>query len=214
MPDLGLDESGTLELDFGPRQFYVGFDESLKPFVKDVQGARLKDLPKPMKSDDAAQAEAATERYKQIKKDAKAVASLQVMRLELGMIDRRRWSATDFRLFFLEHPLMRHLAARLMWGVYGQEGALNNAFRVAEDWTLADSQDNAFTLPDDASVGIAHVLEVPQADAGGLRPGLRRLRDPAALQAARPRDLRVDRRRAQGRARSPATKTRPSPPAA
>ena len=168
VPDLGLNELGTVELDFGPRQFHVAFDETLKPFVKDVAGARLKDLPKPLKSDDAAKADAATERYKQIKKDAKAVASLQVTRLELAMIDRRRWSAEDFRLFFLEHPLMRHLATRLMWGVYGEGDALEGAFRVAEDWTLADAEDNAFILPEGARVGIAHVLEIPDALLGGF----------------------------------------------
>ena len=32
-PDLGLDSSGSLTLDFGPRQFTVGFDETLKPVV-------------------------------------------------------------------------------------------------------------------------------------------------------------------------------------
>ncbi|STM38261.1 WGR domain-containing protein [Escherichia coli] len=37
---------------FGPRQFTVSFDETLKPFVRDVSGSRLKDLPKPNKSDD------------------------------------------------------------------------------------------------------------------------------------------------------------------
>jgi predicted DNA-binding WGR domain protein len=160
VPDLGLDEQGTLVLDFGPRRFSVSFDETLKPFVKDVQGVRLKDLPKPVKSDDAALAEAATERYKQVKKDAKAVASLQVVRLEQGMVARRRWSAADFRLFFLEHPLMRHLAARLVWGVY-EGGVLAGGFRVAEDWTLADAQDTLYELPDAATVGIAHVLEMP-----------------------------------------------------
>ncbi len=72
VPDLGLDEQGTVRLDFGPRQFFVGFDEALKPFVRDAQGARLKDLPKPNKADDAALAEAATERFKVMKKDAKA----------------------------------------------------------------------------------------------------------------------------------------------
>jgi hypothetical protein len=160
VPDLGLDEQGTLALDFGPRQFFVAFDETLKPFVKDAQGVRLKDLPKPVKSDEAALAEAATERYKQMKKDAKAVASLQVVRLEQGMVERRRWPAADFRLFFLQHPLMRHLAARLVWGVYEQD-KLANGFRVAEDWTLADAQDTLYELPDAATVGIAHVLEIP-----------------------------------------------------
>ncbi|MDO9436654.1 DUF4132 domain-containing protein [Hydrogenophaga sp.] len=162
VPDLGLDAQGTLLLDFGPRQFTVGFDETLKPFVKDVQGVRLKDLPKPVKSDDAALAEAATERFKQLKKDAKAIASLQVTRLEMSMVERRRWKAVDFQRFFVEQPLMRHLVARLVWGVYGAQGQLTSGFRVAEDWTLADANDAHTTLPDDATVGIVHVIEMPQ----------------------------------------------------
>lgn len=161
VPDLGLDANGTTELDFGPRKFYVGFDESLKPFVRDSDGARLKDLPKPNRSDDAALAQAATDRYKQMKKDAKAISSLQLIRLEMGMVARRRWSAQDFRLFFLEHPLMRHLAARLVWGVY-EDGKLMENFRVAEDWTLADAKDEHYELPVEAEVGISHVMEIPK----------------------------------------------------
>jgi hypothetical protein len=162
VPDLGLDESGRLELNFGPRQFFVSFDEALKPFVKDAQGVRLKDLPKPIRSDDAALAEAASERYKQMKKDAKAIASLQITRLEMAMVARRRWPATDFKLFFIEHPLMRHLAARVIWGVY-DNGSLTHNFRVAEDWTLADANDNSYNLEDGASVGISHIIEMPKA---------------------------------------------------
>lgn len=161
VPDLGLDDAGALRLDFGPRHFTVGFDETLKPFVKDAQGVRLKDLPKPIRSDDAALAEAATERFKQLKKDAKAIASLQVTRLEMSMVERRRWSAADFRMFFVEHPLMRHLAARVVWGVYDAQDTLSRGFRIAEDWTLADADDAQASLPDDATLGIVHVLEMP-----------------------------------------------------
>lgn len=67
-PDLGLDDNGSLLLDFGSRQFTVSFDETLKPFVRDVSGSRLKDLPKPNKSDDESQANDAVNRYKLLKK--------------------------------------------------------------------------------------------------------------------------------------------------
>ncbi len=67
-PDLGLDDNGSLLLDFGPRQFTVSFDETLKPFVRDASGSRLKDLPKPNKSDDELQANNAVNRYKLLKK--------------------------------------------------------------------------------------------------------------------------------------------------
>jgi hypothetical protein len=41
------------DLDFGPRRFHVGFDAQLRPLVRDADGRVLKDLPKPLKSDDA-----------------------------------------------------------------------------------------------------------------------------------------------------------------
>lgn len=161
VPDLELDADGTALLDFGPRRFYVGFDETLKPFVKNEAGLRLKDLPKPNKADDAGLAAAATERYKALKKDAKSVASLQISRLERIMCQRRRWSAADFRRFFVEHPLSRHLARRLVWGAY-RDGALADAFRVAEDLSFADRADDTYALPEGVEVGVAHVLEMPE----------------------------------------------------
>jgi hypothetical protein len=164
VPDLGLDAGGTLRLDFGPRQFSVAFDESLKPFVRDADGKRLKDLPKPNQKDDAAKAQPAVAAYKELKKAARAIDSLQIRRLEQAMCARRRWRAEDFHCFFREHPLMRHLARRLVWGVYdGEAGALRDAFLVAEDATLADRTDEPYALPDGAWVGIAHRLEMDEA---------------------------------------------------
>ncbi|ARU05184.1 hypothetical protein CCO03_11230 [Comamonas serinivorans] len=121
-PDLGLDAQGSLLLDFGPRQFKVGFDETLKPWVRDFTGgragARLKDLPKPNKADDPAQAQDASERYKALKKDAKTIAAQQIQRLETAMCEQRRWSPGNFQTFIAQHPLVRHIAQRLVWGVF------------------------------------------------------------------------------------------------
>jgi predicted DNA-binding WGR domain protein len=162
VPTLGLDEAGSCVLNFGPRKFVVSFDESLKPFVRDEQGIRLKDLPKALKNDEASLADAATESFKKLKRNAKAIASLQITRLELAMINRRRWSKENFQTFFLHHPVTRHLAGRLVWGVYeaGSDQKIVDAFRIAEDFSLANSDDLAYRLADDATVGIAHVLEM------------------------------------------------------
>ncbi|MGZ8217808.1 DUF4132 domain-containing protein [Methylomagnum sp.] len=159
IPDLELDEQGVVALDFGPRRFVVGLDEFLKPYVKDAAGTRLKDLPKPNQKDDAARAKVAVERFKAIKKEAKAMASLQIVRLERAMIERRRWRGEVFRRLFIAHPVMRQLARRLVWGVY-RDGQLVDAFRVAEDLTLADRRDDTHELPAEAVVGLVHALEL------------------------------------------------------
>jgi predicted DNA-binding WGR domain protein len=162
VPDLGLDENGTLWFDFGPRRFQVGFDELLSPFVKDESGAKLRALPKPNSKDDPALASGAGEQWKALKKDATAAAKVQMRRIELGMTLRRRWTAEQFGEFFVHHPLMGHVARRLVWATYDADGSMGTTFRVAEDRTFADHHDDEFALSEDAIVGIPHVLELSQ----------------------------------------------------
>ncbi len=167
VPRLGLDEASALGgdlLDFGPRQFTIAFDETLRPTVKNAEGVRLKDLPKPNQGDNSRLASEAVDRFKKIKKDTKTIASLQLLRLESAMVLRRRWTAADFSTLLLGHPVMRHLAACLVWGVYDTDqpdGKLQQNFRIAEDWTLADADDSLFELPAGVFVGLSHRLEMP-----------------------------------------------------
>ena len=191
-PDLGLDDAGSLVLDFGPRAFKVGFDEALKPYVREWQdgraGARLPDLPKPKKTDDAALAAAAVERFKLLKKDARTIASQQVLRLEVAMCERRRWSPDVFAQFLAGHPLVRHLVRRLVWGVYAMPvetqgegadaetrvasygGVMQACFRVAEDGEFTTADDDPFTLPEGEQyrIGLPHALELPADQAAAF----------------------------------------------
>ncbi|MGC4120902.1 MAG: DUF4132 domain-containing protein [Myxococcales bacterium] len=167
VPDLDLDPDGSKVLDFGPRQFRVGFDEQLRPFVLDSDGKRLADLPAPGKGDDRRKAEAASAAWKGLKKDARAVAQAQIPRLEKAMCDGRRIAASTFRTCFVEHPLVKHLARLLVWGAApsGDPGARFEAlFRVAEDGSLADARDNAYLLAPDSFVGVAHPLSLAAPD--------------------------------------------------
>ena len=111
-------------------------------------------------------AQAAAAQWAALKKDTKTAASLQILRLELAMCARRRWSADVFRQFFVEHPLLIHVVRRLVWGTYSPEGALIATFRVAEDRSLADANDDTWSLPEDARVGLPHALELDARTAG------------------------------------------------
>jgi len=164
VPDLGLDADGTLSLDFGGRHFTVGFDEHLLPFVRDPSGTRLKDLPKPVAGDVAGMVQAAVERWKRLKKDAKAIAAQQIQRLEALMCSDRRLEMEVFERYYLRHPLMSHLARRLLWGAYDTTGR-GHAFRIAEDRSFADRQDQTWHLPANSRVRPLHPLEL---DAGQL----------------------------------------------
>ena len=171
-PDLDLDDRGGLDILFGERSFRAGFDEFLKPWVKDKTGQRLKDLPKPNKSDDSELATEAVKRWSALKKDARAVASLQISRLETMLSTSRRARPEVFWTFFASHPLIRHLTQRLVWGLYDDDGAATSPstiFRVADDLSVTDAKDEPLDLDVSESaaglVGLVHPLQLPP---GGL----------------------------------------------
>ncbi|MFB4314258.1 DUF4132 domain-containing protein [Actinomadura sp. 21ATH] len=164
VPDFGLGADGSMVLDYGPRRFVVGFDEQLKPYVTDEDGKRRKALPKPGAKDDPELAPAAYQRFADLKKDVRAVAADQVRRLETAMVGRRRWTPGEFRSLFVDHPLIWHVARRLVWiAEEGGDGGTVTAFRVAEDRTFAGADDDEVALPEDRGdtrIGIAHPLDL------------------------------------------------------
>ncbi|GAA1526955.1 hypothetical protein GCM10009827_049830 [Dactylosporangium maewongense] len=176
VPDLDLPADGALTLDYGPRRFTVRLDEQLRPYVledpahhrsdpgrgESRRGELLRrELPKPGVQDDSVLAPAAYARFAELRREARTIAAEQTRRLEVAMVDQRRWSAAGFRDSIVAHPVLRELARRLVWATFsaagdGPGGAFLAAFRVAEDLTFSDVDDEPFVLAADAVVGIVH----------------------------------------------------------
>ncbi|MFG2004080.1 DUF4132 domain-containing protein [Spirillospora sp. NPDC048911] len=154
VPDFGLDADGSMTLDYGPRRFTVGFDEQLKPYVIEENGKHRKDLPKPAATDDATIAPETKKRFTALRKEVKAIADGEIRRLEHAMATNRHWSLDEFRTYLVGHPLMWHIARRLVWL------ADETAFRLAEDRTFADVDDNSFTPPETTRITVAHPLHL------------------------------------------------------
>lgn len=160
VPDFGLDADGSMVLDYGERRFRVGFDEQLKPVVADEDGSRRKLLPKPGAKDDPSLAPVAYARFAGLKKDVKTVAADQIRRFERAMVTGRRWTAAEQRTLFVDHPLLRHLVRRLVWATFDADDRATGSFRVAEDLTLADANDDELGVAVGTVVGIAHPLHL------------------------------------------------------
>jgi hypothetical protein len=159
VPDFDLDDDGSRVLDFGARSFRVGFDEALKPFVT-ADGKRIAELPKPNASDDKARAAEAVAYWKSLKKEVRAIASLQIERLEHAMAAQRRWHFGAFRAHFVDHPLLVNLARRLVWSTYDATSASTQTFRIDESRKLADVREVAIELDAASLVGIAHPIDL------------------------------------------------------
>lgn len=160
VPDLGLDPDGSTRINYGPRSFTVGFDELLRPYVLDADGKRRKDLPAPNSKDDPQLAPAERKRFAALKKDVRTIATDQVRRLEAAMVTGRTWTGAEFQELLVDHPLTRHLTRRLIWTHQAEGGSAPVAFRVAEDHSFADIQDDTLTLPGDTTIRLAHPLHL------------------------------------------------------
>ena len=73
--------------------------------------------------------------------------------LERMMAQKTSWSRAVWRETFIEPVFMRMWSSRIVWGVY--EGRhLIETFRVCEDMTLADFEDEVYDIPRGRRIGI------------------------------------------------------------
>ncbi|GAA2432163.1 WGR and DUF4132 domain-containing protein [Actinomadura vinacea] len=163
VPDFGLDAEGGMTFDYGSRRFAVGFDEQLRPFVVEENGKVRKSLPKPGPKDDPVLAPAAHTLFAGLRKDVRTVAEEEIRRLEKAMVRGRRWSPEEFRRFFVSHPLLWHIVRRLVWLAEEGDGGTATAFRIAEDRTFADVNDDVVEPSETARVGIAHPVALGES---------------------------------------------------
>ena len=154
VPNAGLDEDGTLTLDYGRRHFTARVDPTLELVLADSAGQSLKSLPNPVKSDNALKAAEAKKALAAAKKELKSLVQNQRARLFDAMCTQRSWRFDDWETYLNHHPVIRHLCQRLVWTAHQGRKAI--LFRPLPDMSLTDDADTAVQLPTNAEVRLVH----------------------------------------------------------
>lgn len=157
LPTTPLVDEGTTPLVYGSRTLRVGFDTTLAPILF-LDEKRLAALPRAKPTDDPIAVRLARETWDELKEDVRTIARLRNRALENAMRSARRFSAKQFREGWATHPLGKHQTRAMVWAV--ERGDSLVTFRVAEDSTLADSDDAPFTLEEDDVVRVPHYAEL------------------------------------------------------
>ncbi len=161
VPSAGIDDSGRLVLDFGPRQFAARLDDALKLTLQNSEGKTIAGLPEPRADDDATLAAEAKQLFATAKKQVKTVVKQQEERLYEAMCVQRSWPFADWQTYVAGHPIVGRLAQRVVWMVLPKpqaETAEARSFRPLGDGTLTGPDDAAVTLAPDERIGVAHPL--------------------------------------------------------
>jgi len=162
VPDLGLSDKGDIKLNFGPRHFMGSVDAQLKPVMKDASGAVMKALPSAGKDDDKELTKESAAAWSDLCKELRPVAKLQLERLELAMVNSRRWPGSDFKTLLVASPLLQNLVKGLVWGVFPSKTKLSESFMVNAENEFVDAEGNPVKVTNGSSVGILHPLLMDQ----------------------------------------------------
>jgi hypothetical protein len=99
--------------------------------------------------------------------EANASAINESARLERMLSSLRRVAASVFWKFFVLHPVVKHLAVRLVWGVYADDKHStipSTVFRITPEHLIKDCTDASITLDFSEGaigrIGLVHPLEL------------------------------------------------------
>jgi len=177
IPTAGFGPDGLLHLSYGEREFLGRLTPELTIALTDADGRPRKSLPTARKSEDGELVAQTRRRLTLARKEVAAVLKVQGRRLYEAMCVGRSWPVPQWQELFADHPLARHLAARLVWmarrqdkGVGAHEPEAGGqeprtwTFRPTEDGELLGADDAVLELPPDAAVTLAHGMLLPEAE--------------------------------------------------
>ena len=170
VPDLGFGRDGKRTFDYGKRSFTVRLTATLELAITNDQGKAVKSMPAPGKTDDP-QAEDAYEAFKTMKKQIKTTVTAQRARLEAALSVLRCWDTDRWKALFVDNPIMHQFAMSLIWGIY-EDGKLTDTFRYMEDGTFNTVDEDEFTLPEQAQIGLVHPVELDEETLEGWKQQL------------------------------------------
>lgn len=166
VPTCSLEADDEALVDYGPRRFELRLDENLVPFLQGRDArTRHYDPPGAEPDDDPARVRHAEERWALVSEQLREAIPVQVHRLEESLIQQYRWDGPHWVTVVMNHPFLRHLVQRCVWGTYSSSGRkLLDTFRVARDRTLWGPDDEPYELdPESKTIGLVHPAELDTA---------------------------------------------------
>jgi hypothetical protein len=165
IPDAGFGPTRELELDCGSgrlfRAFYRG---NGRVDLVNADGKPVKALPEAKGEADKELVAAAKKALSSAKKEVKQVEAAQRGRLYDAMCMERTWTPDTWRTYLARHPIVGGLLQRLIWLALDAAGKTVASFRLLDDGSLSDNDENTVSLDDVAALKLAHWVLMDDAD--------------------------------------------------
>ncbi|MDX9699014.1 MAG: DUF4132 domain-containing protein [Rhodocyclaceae bacterium] len=153
-PDFGL--GNGLALTVGPNAYRVELQGDLSLRVINDKGKASKSVPAVKDAALKPAWEAATAKLKGMASNLKTVVKQQAPRMHAALVTGKRWPLARWQRLFLQHPLLRIVGRSLIWRAEEAPGRVRTSFRIAEDFSLVDVEDDVLKLPDGCHISLWH----------------------------------------------------------
>lgn len=153
-PDFGLGEGLTLVV--GPNAYRVELQGDLSLRVVNDKGKAAKSIPAVKDAALKPEWEAASAKLKGLASNLKTVVKQQAPRMYGALVTGKRWPLARWQRLFVQHPLLRIVGRSLIWRAEDAPDLARSSFRLAEDFSLVDVEDEAVVLPESCSVSLWH----------------------------------------------------------
>ncbi|MNQ24336.1 hypothetical protein D3C85_375310 [compost metagenome] len=153
-PDFGLGEGLTLTV--GPNAYRVELQGDLSLRVVNDKGKAAKSIPAVKDVALKPEWEAASAKLKGLASNLKTVVKQQAPRMYAALVTGKRWPLARWQRLFVQHPLLRIVGRSLIWRAEEAPELARSSFRLAEDFSLVDVEDEVLGLPEGCSVSLWH----------------------------------------------------------
>ncbi|ACU61535.1 hypothetical protein Cpin_4075 [Chitinophaga pinensis DSM 2588] len=152
VPDFGLDQQGSLRIPVGDLTGVYTLQDSGKSALSwEKDGKTLGKGP--------AVQSAALRDFKRLVREIDDTLSANAIRLERSFLRQHPWQYSHWKAVYLEHPLMKTLANRLIWRFQTKE---QDAIGYCLDGHIVDHQGKLLELMADTQVTLWHPMNEPE----------------------------------------------------
>ncbi|MCB4786502.1 DUF4132 domain-containing protein [Delftia sp. Lp-1] len=153
-PDFGLGQGLTVTV--GPQSYRVELQGDLSLRVINDKNKASKTIPAVKDEALKPEWEAATAQLKTLATSLKTVVKQQAPRMLAALVSGKRWPLDRWQRLFVAHPLLRIVGRSLIWRAEDAPGLARTSFRLAEDFSLVNVEDETVTLPAGCSISLWH----------------------------------------------------------
>ncbi|OEJ13021.1 molybdate metabolism regulator [Brachyspira hampsonii] len=154
IPDFDFNRDGIRIIESNNKKFKI----TLKPdfsisIFDEIKNKEYKTLPKDFP-------QTPKKELTKLKSEINKMLKTQTERLQLVLMDGRKWALNEWKEIFFDNPFMRAFAVKLIWGVYDKDNNLLSTFRYMEDGSFNNADDEEMKIEDNTLITLLSPIEV------------------------------------------------------